>query len=42
MMASNYLQRDPSLANTPNYMENLIGYDEEKIMTAVNRILNPQ
>jgi hypothetical protein len=40
LAASNYLQRDPNLASQPNYMENLIGYNEENIVTAIRKIIN--
>ena len=39
MAASNYLQRDPSYATQPNFMSNLIGYNEETIMAVVKKAL---
>jgi len=39
MAASSYLQRDPSFANQPNFMPNLLGYDEQTILAGVKKIL---
>jgi hypothetical protein len=40
MQASAYLQRDPSHALDPKFMQMKIGYDEDTIIGAVKQILS--